>query len=304
MSRLPGTALLSALTAAGVLTTAMAQEDLSFRGYSVRAFHSYEPSARAGDRAGTALSFWNGDLEQARAAWRKRDYKAARRAFLRAWKKGHLVAAWYLGHIHRLGLGVKVDHLRAFGYYRQVVLAGAPQQDDARKQRIMVDAMVRLADYYRTGIRGNGKRRVHDPRRAMRLYSIAAGYRHRDAFYGMGVMLLKGQGTQPSQMRAINWLAKAARLGHVKAALLLADVARQGVPGRIASNPTLALSWLLVAAASTTQERHPQVFRRLRNRLREADAQSRDLARQLARRFTPRVQAVEMLVVGKPAVVR
>lgn len=304
MSRLCRTGVLSVLAAAGIFVTATAQEDVNVRGYSVRAFHSYEPSARAQEDAQAALSFWNGDLEQARAAWRKRDYVAARKAFQRAWKKGHVVAAWYLGHIHRLGLGVKANHPRAFDYYRQVVLAGSPRQDDPRLKRIMVDAMVRLADYYRTGIRTKGRRRFHDPRRAMRLYSIAAGYRHRDAFYGMGLMLLKGQGTQPSQMRAISWLAKAARLGHVQAALLLADVAERGVPGRVAPNPTLALSWLLVAAASTTQERHPQLFRRLQDRLRDADAQARDLARKLARRFTPRVRAVEMLVVGRPAALR
>jgi len=83
-------------------------------------FHSFkDASPRVAARILAGPSLWKGNLKSAREAWRKGQYKKAKAAFERAWNNGNLVAAWYLGHIYRLGRGAKADPKRAFFFYRQ-----------------------------------------------------------------------------------------------------------------------------------------------------------------------------------------
>ncbi len=231
-------------------------------GAAVLQFHTFEPARpRRKASAVPGLSFWKGDLEKARAAWRKGRFRKARKAFERAFGKGNLVAAWYLGHIYRLGRGVRADDEKAFRYYRQVALAYDPEESDKRRLLMTVDALVRVADYYRTGIGKARKRR--DPRRAFRLYNIAAGHNYPPAFYGLGLIELKGEGMKKRPRRAINWLMKAVRLHHAPAALLLGDLAAHGLKGHVRKDPVAALSWYLVAAKTAEPALRPKALRRV-----------------------------------------
>jgi len=248
-------------------------------------FHSYQPAAPR-ETAGvfSGLSFWKGDLDKARSAWKKGRFVAARKAFERAWKKkGSLVAAWYLGHIYRLGRGVRADDEKAFRYYRQVALAYDPDAGSRKRLLMTVDALVRVADYYRTGI---GKaRKKRDPRRAWRLYGIAAGHGFPAAFYGLGVIALEGQGMKRRPRQAIGWLMKAAKLRYAPAAARLGDLARKGLKGHVRKDPVAALSWYLVAASMGRPERHPEVLARMEALRARLSGAQRQKAQLLAGRF-------------------
>ena len=254
-------------------------------------FHSRPGVARAGNSPLFAsplrtMPLWRGDLEKARSAWRKGKYKKARKAFTRAWNNGNLVAAWYLGHIYRLGRGAKKNPQKAFFFYRQVALAYDPDDIDRKRLMMTVDALVRVAGYYRSGIGRKKARR--DPRRAYRLYNIAAGHGHPAAYYGLGMMALRGEGMKKRPRRAINWLIKAARGGYADAALQLARISENGLKGVVRQDKAAALSWYLVASAHQRGKVDEKLLRHIdgiRNSLPE-DARQR--ATRMARHFISR----------------
>ncbi len=250
----------------------------------IRQFHSYEPAPRAYQSGATTRPGWKEDLERARTAWRKGQYVAARKAFERAARRGSLVAAWYLGHIYRLGKGAKRDDLRAYRYYRKVALAYDPDETNRMRLMMTVDALVRVADYYRTGI--GRKRLKRDPRRAFRLYNIAAGHGHPGAFYGLGLLALKGEGMRKRPRRALGWLMKAAQLDHAPAAILLGDLARNGLKGYIRKDPVAALSWYLIAARMPVDKDQGQrLVQRIKALSTQLDEAGRTRAEALAERF-------------------
>ncbi len=255
----------------------------------VMQFHSYEPARpRLKADVFSGLSFWKGDLEKAREAWRAGKFAKARKAFERAWKKGNIVAAWYLGHIYRLGRGVRANDEKAFRYYRQVALTYDPDESNRKRLMMTVDALVRVADYYRTGI---GKaRKKRDPRRAYRLYNIAAGHGSPAAFYGLGVITLKGQGMKNHPRRAINWLMMAAKGGYAPAAALLGDLAARGLKSYIRKDRIAAMSWYFVAASLTSPALSPRIYDRLEALQARATDKERARARQLAARFTTSIR--------------
>ena len=250
----------------------------------IKQFHSYEPAPRAYQPRTAARQGWKKDLEAAKAAWRKGRFVAARKAFERAAKRGSLVASWYLGHIYRLGKGAKRDDLKAYRHYRKVALAYDPDETNRMRLMMTVDALVRVADYYRTGI--GRKRLKRDPRRAFRLYNIAAGHGHPGAFYGLGLLALKGEGMRKRPRRALGWLMKAAQLDHAPAAILLGDLARTGLKGYIRKDPVAALSWYLIAARMPVNKAQGQVLmQRIKALNAELDEASRTRAEALAERF-------------------
>ncbi len=253
----------------------------AFEQLPIKQFHSYEPAARDQRQAMTASILE--DLREGRQAWRKGRFVMARKAFERAARKGSLEAAWYLGHIYRLGRGAKRNDEKAFHYYRTVALAY--DADEASRMRLMmtVDALVRVADYYRTGI--GARKRRKDPRRAYRLYTIAAGHGHPAAFYGLGLLALKGEGMRRRPRRAIAWLVKAARLDHRLAAIQLGDIAARGLKGFVRRDPVAALSWYLIAARGLKEKDNPILFRRIAALSKTLTEQDRRRALALAKGF-------------------
>ena len=213
----------------------------------VRQFHSYTPGrqsaaprARAGRKAGEKA------LQRARAAWRKKKYKTARKYLLKAVKAGNVEAAWYLAHMYRTGLGGGKDHARALKHYRQVARHYDPDIRDRRWLVMTLDAVVRVADYLRTGIDGKGRGR--NVARAFQLYNMAAAHGHPAAYYGLAVISLRGKGSPRRKRMAVAWLKRAAGGGHVPAARKLALLAEKGLPGVLAPDPVSALAWRMIAA--------------------------------------------------------
>ncbi|MDP4824163.1 MAG: hypothetical protein NWR47_09475, partial [Aestuariivirgaceae bacterium] len=109
-------------------------------------FFSFSP-AKALQAAGVTVSVpWASDMSKAKAAYRKGDFVAARESLERASAQGDIIATWYLGHIYRLGRGVDANSAKAFEYYMMVVEAISADDSDPQRLRVMVDALVRVAD--------------------------------------------------------------------------------------------------------------------------------------------------------------
>ena len=234
------------------------------------------------------ISIWKNDMQKAKIAYRNRQFTKARKHLHIALKKGNFVAAWYLGHIHRLGLGVPANRGKAFNYYRQVAL----EYDDAgvrpRIFMITLDSLVRVANGYRTGLKSAGLKR--DYGRAMRLYKKAANRGHPAAQFGIGRMYLGGQGTKKNPSLGLRWINLSARKNFPPALALLGELYWKGK--YVKKRRALALMMYIVASKNTNEALHPKIFDRLDSLYNKASEQTAGQGQKLAQdwlqRYPPR----------------
>ncbi|HEX7107916.1 MAG TPA: tetratricopeptide repeat protein, partial [Aestuariivirga sp.] len=120
-------------------------------------FFSYLPAAPRLNLPDLDITpFWTDDLKKAKKAYNKGNFSQAIKFFRKASEDGNIVADWYLGHMYRKGRGVPRDDATAFSYYSRVADNYDPDERDQNRLRIMVDAQLRVADYYRLGIADAG----------------------------------------------------------------------------------------------------------------------------------------------------
>ena len=235
-------------------------------------FYSYLPAApelKAPDL--DILPFWSGDLKKAKKAYRNGEYGKARKFFEKESEDGNIVADWYLGHIYRLGRGVTQDNAKAFSYYSRVADSFDENERDDMRLRICVDALVRLADYYRTGDEAAGIPRDHG--RAIRIYRLATTYGHPAAQYALGLMSLRGQGMKKSPAQGLRWLLSAARKRYAPAEAKLGDLYWSGDSVKV--DRTRAIMWYILARATARPEEYPQIFDRYDTMLAEVSEEER-----------------------------
>ena len=235
-------------------------------------FHTFVPAAPRGENAGTQTpSRWHDDMHQARKAYRERDFATARIHLEAALGNGNIFAAWYLGHIWRIGLGVEADQSKAVAYYRQMAMGYDPLEPRPGALDMMVDSLVRLGDYYRDG--DEAAKIAKDPVRAYRLYTAAAGHGHPGAQFGLGMMYLKGIGVGRNTGHALKWMMFAARKRFAPAEAMLGDLYWDG--SVVERDRAQAIKWYMLASETAGREANPQVFNRLEAMLAEASDSER-----------------------------
>lgn len=223
-------------------------------------FFSYLPAApKLSLPSLDIIPFWTDDLKKAKRAYSSGNYSRAIKFFRKSSDDGNMVADWYLGHMYRTGRGVPQDDATAFSYYSRVADAYDPDEPDQNKLRIMVDAQLRVADYYRTGVPAGGIP-VNYTGAANTYLKIATAYGHPAAFYGLGLMNINGQGVNRNPRQGLKWMAAAARKRHPLSQAFLGDAYWTG---RIVDqDKTRAYMWYILATQSTTPELYPQIFNR------------------------------------------
>jgi TPR repeat protein len=233
-------------------------------------FHSFvpAPAQRPGFKSSTS---WQDDMERARTAYRARDFAAARTHLEAALADGNSFAAWHLGHIWRLGLGVEADHAKAVSYYRQVAMGYDPLEPRPGALDMMVDALVRLGDYYRDG--NEAAKVARDPTRAYRLYTAAAGHGHPGAQFGLGLMYLKGIGVRQNASHAMKWMMFAARKRFAPAETMLGDLYWDGTV--VERDRAQAIKWYMLASETMGREANPHIADRLESMMAEASDSER-----------------------------
>lgn len=222
-------------------------------------FYSYLPAPKDLKIPDISIPFWTDDLKKAKRAYRKGDYARAAKLFRNESENGNIVADWYLGHMYRQGLGVPRNDAMAYSYYTRVADHFDPDEDDQKRLRITVDAMVRIADYQRTGAVNAGIQ--PDPAGAARAYlKIATAYGHPAAQYALGVMSIKGQGVKKNPSQGLKWLMAAARKRYAPAEAYLGELYWEG--RIVQGDRTRALMWYILARQSARPEDNPEIFDR------------------------------------------
>ena len=250
-------AVFAALVLAAMFAPATAADDET-KG-PLADFYSYLPAPPDLKLPEINIPFWTDDLKKAKRAYRKGDYERAATLFRKESDDGNIVADWYLGHMYRQGLGVPRNDAMAYSYYSRVADSYDPDEDDQNRLRITVDAMVRLADYQRTGAVNAGIQ--PDPAGAARSYlKIATAYGHPAAQYALGVMSIKGQGVKKNPSQGLKWLMAAARKRYAPAEAYLGELYLEG--RIVQGDRTRALMWYILARQSARPEENPEIFDR------------------------------------------
>lgn len=222
-------------------------------------FYSFLPAQPKLDAPSIGdVSLWQGHMQKAKKAYRDGEYGKARKHLEAALENGNTLAAWYLGHIWRLGLGVTADQAKAFGYYERVAAdydAGEPRPGVLD---IVVDSIVRVADYRRDG--DSAANISADPPTAFRLYNAAASHGHPGAQFGLASMYLKGNWLNRNTDQALRWLTLAARKNYPPAQALLGDLYWSGEI--LPQDHARAIMWYTLATKSAQPEMYPQIFDR------------------------------------------
>ena len=161
--------------------------------------------------------------------------------------------------MYRIGRGVPRDDASAYSYYARVAESYDADETDQNRLRISVDAMVRMADYQRTGVPSAGI--PQNATQAARVYlKIATTYRHPSAQYALGVMNIKGQGVKKNPQQGLKWLIAAARKRHAPSEAYLGDLYWEGKLVRM--DRTRALMWYILAQQSAVPNENPEIFNR------------------------------------------
>ncbi len=222
-------------------------------------FYSYLPAAPDIRLPEFSIPFWTDDLKKAKRAYKNGDYNRALKLFRRASDEGNIVADWYLGHMYSQGVGVPRNDAMAYSYYSRVAEHYDPEESDPNRVRITVDAMVRLADYQRTGAVNAGIQ--PDPKAAAQSYlKIATAYGHPAAQYALGVMTIKGEGVKKNPSQGLKWLMAAARKRYAPAEAYLGDLYWSGKI--VNADRTRAVMWYILARESTRPDENPEIFAR------------------------------------------
>lgn len=222
-------------------------------------FYSYLPAAPEIHLPEISIPFWTDDLKKAKRAYKSGDYGRALRLFRNSSDDGNIVADWYLGHMYSQGIGVPRDDAMAYSYYSRVAEHYDPEETDPKRLKITVDAMVRLADYQRTGAVNAGIQ--PDPRAAAQSYlKIATAYGHPAAQYALGVMSIKGEGVKKNPGQGLKWLMAAARKRYAPAEAYLGDLYWSGQI--VNGDRTRAVMWYILARESARPDENPDIFAR------------------------------------------
>ena len=245
-------------------------------------FFSYLPAAPKLNLPDLNLPLWTDDLKKGKKAYKEGNFDKAIKFFRRSSEDGNIVADWYLGHIYLEGRGVPRDNAMAFSYYSRVAESYDPDERDKNRLRIMVDAQLRVADYYRVGIADAGIKSNYKV--AARSYlRIASTYGHPGAQYSLGLMNIKGQGVKKNPQQGLKWLIAAARKRHPLSSAYLGDLYWDGK--LVQKDRTRGLMWYILAQQSTTPSAHPAIFDRYNQIYSEASEDERLEAEARARVF-------------------
>jgi TPR repeat protein len=225
----------------------------------VAEFYSYLPAPPDLHLPDIRIPFWTDDLKKAKNAYQAGKYERALKYFRRASDDGNIVADWYLGHMYRLGRGVPRDDATAYSYYSRVADLYDPDESDLNRLRVIVDAMVRVADYQRTGVASAGI--PQDLVSAARTYlKVATTYGHPSAQFALGLMNIKGQGMRKNPQQGLKWLIAAARKRQPQAEAYLGELYWEGTIVR--QDRTRAVMWYVLARESARPEENPEIFDR------------------------------------------
>ena len=174
-------------------------------------------------------------LNEAEAAYKKRNYKVAIKEFQQLAAQGNASAQSWLGDAYEYGKGVPQDYTQAMAWYRQ-----AAEQGDVRAQ-----SWLGVAYEYGKGV-------PQDYAQAMAWYLKAAEQGDTRAQSWLGGAYENGTGVPQDYSLALEWYRKAAEQGDFSAQTSLGMMYFQGQG--VLQDLVQAHMWLSLAVASKFQK--------------------------------------------------
>lgn len=141
-------------------------------------------------------------------------------AYRYAAENGQIGARWALARMYAEGDGVARDDYQAFQFYSGIVEQGV--EPGSREVSYFSDALVAVANYFRTGIPGSPVKA--NVGLAQEYYREAATYSNPVAQYELGKIFMIGEGVKKNVKHASRWLQLAAKNGHAGAQATLGDL--------------------------------------------------------------------------------
>ncbi len=275
-----GWCLMAGLTAASMAGASAAADDSSA---FLSQFHSFVPAKPMVELvpAPSEDSPSEQAMRKGLIAYRSRGYAQAADYFEKAIKGGEPLAAWYLGEMYRLGLGVTLNAATAIKFYQRVASLYDPNESRPQVLSLCVDAVARLGDYYRDGASGV---LAPDPMRAYQLYSLAAIHGHPGAQYGLATMYLQGLGLNRNPGQGIKWLKLSASKRYVPAQMLLGELYWSGKIVR--QDKARAIMWYTLAEQTAHPDAQAKVISRLQSLVSQASASEREAGQAKAAKWT------------------
>lgn len=227
------------------------------------------PDPNEGRLGSDIIPFWTDDLRRAIRAYRREDFANAARLFRAISEEGNIVADWYLGHMYHSGRGVPRDDAKAFSYYGRVADAFDPNEPRDTRLRIMIDAIVKVAQFYLAGVEAANIPQNRD--RATSLFKLAASYGHPEAQYELGMMSLNGERQRP--VAGLQWLRSAARKRYAPAEAELGDLYWDGLI--VKQDRTRALMWYILAQETAHPARDREIVDRFKMLMDQASEEER-----------------------------
>lgn len=183
--------------------------------------------AQQNDSVSTYMKGWS----YYRGVNNKKDYKKARRLFLKAATKGNINALYSLAIIYKNSYGVEKDLKKAFYWFSKA----------ANKNHIR-------AKYYLALFHLNGFGVKKDPNKAFEIYIKLAKLGYAEAQSDVGWMYFHGKGVKKNYKKAIYWYTESASIGYPKSQNNLGAmyIKGQGVPKNIKTG----IDWYKKAARS------------------------------------------------------
>ena len=156
-------------------------------------------------------------FDEAVNAYEVGDYILAFKTWLLLAYEDDPAAQRNLGHLYRMGLGVKQDFAKAADWYRKAAELG------------LARAQANLANMY---LRGQGVEK--DAAAAARWFNEAAQQGHTISQYNLGLIYEHGLGTDADDVEAVKWYYLASKGGHAKALSKLALLISKNAPPELA----------------------------------------------------------------------
>jgi len=172
---------------------------------------------------------WAGDIDDADAAYIKKDYVIALQKYRNAAKKNSMSAQLQIGNIYYDGLGVKKDNVEALHWWKL-----AASQGSANAQ-FNVGALIHSGD----GV-------AQDYIEALSWYKLAAAQGMPEAQLNIALIYEKGEGVTQNYEEAFRWFKLSAEKGNEFAQYKVGDMYDNGQG--VKQDSAEAIRWLKLAA--------------------------------------------------------
>ena len=188
-------------------------------------------------------------IQEAHNAYNKKDYKKALDIYTKLANKGDADAQTSLAYMYQLGLGVEVDHLKAYSLYEKAVAQKQPyalynmgllydgglggvKQDPIKAHELFLEsaiAGVPQAQYQVALQFERGISCIQNYSEAAFWYEEAAKRGHMEAFNNLGVLYKEGMGVEQNYQRAFVCFSRACEKDLAVACYNLGQLYDQGL---------------------------------------------------------------------------